>query len=305
MLDDKPAAVGGGALVSLPVEHLQISANGQRFYVAASGPPDAPAVMLLHGFPEMSYGWRHQLNALAAAGFRVLAPDQRGYGHSSKPRGIGSYRVDALAADVIALAQALGHESFSLVGHDWGGLVTWHLAINHAAGLERVAILNAPHPAALAKHLARSPMQAVRSSYVGFFQLPWLPEAVLRANGHALLRKALTASSRPGTFSDEELEVYRSAWALEGALTGMLNWYRAALLAPSTADSAVRVPVRILWGDKDSALEAPLAEASAEKCLNAEVIHLPEATHWLHHEESARVNELLIEFLQPTSAAGR
>lgn len=280
-----------------PVEHLQISANGQRLYVAASGPIDGPALMLLHGFPEMSYGWRHQLPALAAAGFRVYAPDQRGYGHSSKPDGIGSYRVDTLAADVTALARTLGHDAFSIVGHDWGGLVAWHLATSHAAGLQRVAILNAPHPNAMARHLTRSPLQALRSAYVGFFQLPWLPEAMLRMHDHALLRRALTASSLPGTFNDEELAVYRSAWSIEGALTGMLNWYRAALLAPSGRNTEVRLPVRILWGDKDTALEAPLAELSAAHCTNAEVIHLPGATHWLHHEESATVNGLLIEFL--------
>lgn len=282
---------------SHPVEHLQIRANGQRFYVAAAGPVDGPAVMLLHGFPEMSYGWRHQLHALAAAGFRVYAPDQRGYGHSSKPKGIVSYRVDALAADVTALAQALGHDSFSLVGHDWGGLVAWQLASRQDASLQRVAILNAPHPAAMVRYITRSPLQAVRSAYVGFFQLPWLPEAALRMHGHALLGKALTASSLPGTFSDEELAVYRSAWSIEGALTGMLNWYRAALLAPSGPNAKVLIPVRILWGDKDSALESPLAELSAAHCTNVEVFHLPDATHWLHHEKSARVNELLIEFL--------
>ncbi len=205
--------------------------------------------------------------------------------------------VDALAADVTALAQTLGYDSFSLVGHDWGGLVAWHLAIRHAACLQRVAILNAPHPAAMVRHIARSTLQAVRSAYVGFFQLPWLPEAALRMHGHALLGKALTASSLPGTFSDEELAVYRSAWSIEGALTGMLNWYRAALLAPSGHSAKVLIPVRILWGDKDSALESPLAELSAAHCANVEVFHLPDATHWLHHEKSARVNELLIEFL--------
>jgi pimeloyl-ACP methyl ester carboxylesterase len=298
MTEGKLSAHAEPTAAAQAVEHLQVSANGQNFYVAASGPVDGPAVMLLHGFPEMSYGWRHQLHALAAAGFRVFAPDQRGYGHSSKPSGIRSYRVDTLAADVTALAKALGHESFSLVGHDWGGIVAWHLAISRAAGLHRLAILNAPHPRAMVQHLSRSPLQVVRSAYVGFFQLPWLPEAALRIHDHALLAKALTSSSLPSTFSDEELAVYRSAWSIDGALTGMLNWYRAALLAPSVPNTKVRVPVRILWGDKDSALEAPLAELSADQCTNAEVIHLPEATHWLHHEASERVNALLIEFLR-------
>lgn len=181
----------------MDIEHLHVNANGLQFYAAAAGPADGQLLMLLHGFPEMSYGWRHQLGALAAAGYRVVAPDQRGYGHSSKPSGIGAYRLDLLAADVVAIARALGHDSARLVGHDWGGLVTWCLATNDAPFVQRAAILNAPHPASLLRYIAGSPTQALKGAYVGFFQLPWLPEAMLRAHGHAGLKNALRATSSP------------------------------------------------------------------------------------------------------------
>jgi epoxide hydrolase 4 len=250
-------------------------------------------VILLHGFPEMSYGWRHQIQELAQAGSRAVAPDQRGYGHSNKPSGIGSYRLNVLACDVIALARALGHESVRLVGHDWGGLVAWHLASEHASFVQRAAILNAQHPATLVRYLARSPMQALRSAYICFFQLPWLPEAALRAHDHALLKSALVGTSWPGTFSEEELRVYQAAWAIDGALSGMLNWYRALPLAPSLGDKRIHPPVRIIWGDRDAALHAELADIAAARCKRARVVHLRDATHWLHHERSGQVNELL------------
>ncbi len=282
----------------MDIEHLHLDANGQRFCLAAAGPQDGPLLMLLHGFPETSHGWRHQLGPLAAAGFRVVAPDQRGYGRSSKPAGVAAYALDVLAADVVALAAALGRQRVQLVGHDWGGLVAWQLLTDRPAFVERAVILNAPHPATLLPHLARRPWQAVRSAYIGAFQLPWLAEAALRANDHALLALALKTSSRPGTFSDEDLRVYREAWSLDGALTGMLNWYRALPLAPSLGERRVAAPVQVIWGDRDPALDAALADVAMGRCDQGRVVHLRDAGHWLQHEEPARVNDLILRFLR-------
>ena len=280
------------------VEHAIVPANGERFYVASAGPASGPPVLLLHGFPEMSYGWRHQLAPLGAAGLRAIAPDQRGYGLSTKPQGPAAYTLDVLAADIVALARQLGHSSVRLVGHDWGGLVAWHLATNHPGFVERAAILNAPHPATMLGYLFERPVQAIRSAYIGFFQLPWLPEALLAAGDFAMLRRALTSTSRPGTFTEAELTTYREAWTMEGALTAMLDWYRALPSGPSLGDKRVEVPVRIIWGDRDAALNAELAERALARCDRGELFHLADATHWLHHEEPARVNELLVEFLR-------
>ena len=280
-------------------ETLSLDANGQRFHALAAGPVDGPLVVLLHGFPETSHGWAKQIAPLAEAGLRVVAPDQRGVGRSSKPTGVAAYRIDVLAADIVALVKALGRERARIVGHDWGGAVAWFLAAHHADVVERCVVMDAPHPAIFGTYLMRHPSQLGKSWYMAFFQLPWLPETLLKARGFEWLAQALTTTSRPGAFSSEDLRIYREAWAQPGALTGMLNWYRALTLAPRTTGPIDRidVPLRLLWGDRDSALEPGLADASIVRCTHGELFHLPEATHWLQHEEPARVNELLIEFL--------
>lgn len=285
------------------VETLSIPANGLHFHALAAGPSDGPLVVLLHGFPEASHGWRRQIGPLADAGFRVVAPDQRGIGRSSKPEGVANYRVHLLAADIVAIVRALGRERAQVVGHDWGGAVAWTLAMRHADVFERVAILDAPHPAAFVARLRRHPSQMLRSWYMAFFQLPWLPEAVLRAGDFDRLARALVATSRPGTFSPQDLQDYRTVWARPGALTGMLNWYRALRLGSGGADGSradwrVRVPLRLMWGDRDQALEAALADGSIAWCDAGEVFHFPDATHWLQHEEPAAVNARLLEFLR-------
>jgi epoxide hydrolase 4 len=281
-------------------EPLTLAANGLRFHALAAGPADGPLVLLLHGFPETSHGWRHQMPALAAAGYRVVAPDQRGVGLSDKPEGIAAYRIDHLAADIVALVRALGRERAQVVGHDWGGAVGWYLAQHHADVVDRVAILDAPHFKAFSDWLRAHGSQRRKSWYMAFFQIPWLPEFLLRRRHFRLLATTLTGSSRPGTFTDADLDTYRAAWARPGALTGMLNWYRALRLPQPRRDAAptVAIPVRLLWGDRDTALEAGLAEASITHCREGEVFHFPEATHWLAAEEPERVNALLLAFLR-------
>ncbi len=283
-----------------PIAPLEIDANGLRFHALAAGPADGPLLLLLHGFPETSHGWRRQLAPLAAAGFRVVAPDQRGIGLSSRPAGAAAYRIDLLAADIVAIVRVLGRARAQVVGHDWGGVVAWFLALHHPDVVERVAIVDAPHPGVFSDYLRRHPSQWLKSWYMAFFQLPRLPEALLRADDFRRLAAALVGSSRPGAFSPEDLAVYREAWSRPGALTAMLDWYRALRLAPRPADPRrkVAIPVRLLWGDRDAALEPGLAEASLARCEAGEVFHFPQATHWLPHEEPARVTALLLEFLR-------
>jgi pimeloyl-ACP methyl ester carboxylesterase len=287
------------------IDELSIAANGLTFHAAACGPRDGPLVLLLHGFPECALGWRHQLAALGAAGLRAVAPDQRGYGRTDKPIGVRAYAIDRLADDIVELASALGRRTFMLVGHDWGGIVAWHLASTRPAVLERLAILNAPHLGVAGRFARRHPLQLVKSAYVGYFQLPLGPELSLTSWDGRLLAGTLKQSSRPGAFSAEDLRDYRAAWTQPGAMTAMLNWYRAMALQPPTAANRITVPVRVIWGDRDSALEPGLAEESASLCDAVEVIHLPDATHWLHHEEIERVNALLLEFLRPRPAVRR
>jgi pimeloyl-ACP methyl ester carboxylesterase len=285
-------------ILQADIEHLSLLSQGLRFNVAVAGPVDGPLVIMLHGFPENWYAWRHQSGPLAAAGYRVAMPDQRGYGQSEKPVGRRHYQLGTLAEDVIGLAQALGHERFTVVGHDWGGVVAWQLATQHFAHLEGAVILNAPHPATLLRYGLKNPMQLLKSAYVGFFQLPLLPEFMLSVGNYQALVLGLTSTSRPDTFSPVDLDVYRQAWAQPSALTSMLNWYRALPLTRSLAERRISLPLRIIWGDRDSALEPGLAEEGLGWCDNGEVFHLPNAGHWLHHEDADRINELLLGFLR-------
>ncbi|NUZ07807.1 alpha/beta hydrolase [Schlegelella sp. ID0723] len=274
---------------------MDVVANGVRFHALAAGPDDGPLVLLLHGFPESAYGWRHQIGPLAAAGLRVVAPDQRGYAGSSKPRGRRAYRLDTLAADVVAIARAVGRERFAVVGHDWGGIVAWHLASHAPQHVERVAVINAPHLDTSRRHLLRHPSQWLRSAYVAAFQLPWLPERALTADAGRRLAQVLRRTSRPGTFDDAALAVHRGEWLEPGAMTAMLNWYRA--LPRRRAVRPIDVPVRVIWVDRDHALDAAWARASAALCRDAELTYVEGATHWVHHEEAERVNAMLVEFL--------
>jgi len=287
-------------LKALPAggESLQLPTNGVTLHAVAAGPLDGPLVILLHGFPEFWYGWRHQIAPLAAAGLRVLVPDQRGYGLSDKRAGIAAYTLDTLADDVLGLADALGRERFALAGHDWGGVVAWHLAGRNPDRVSRAAVLNAPHAATLWRYLRSHPKQALKSWYVACFQLPWLPELVLGMAGFAVLRRVMRGSARPGTFATADFLHYRGAWAEPGALTAMLNWYRALRgYAFALRPARIRVPVRVIWGDHDRFLDPGLAEAGIALCDQGEVFHLPRATHWVQHEERDEVNRLLVEFL--------
>ncbi|WP_287747434.1 alpha/beta fold hydrolase [Methylobacterium sp.] len=284
------------------IETRSIRVRGQVLHLAEAGPEDGPLVLLLHGFPEFWYGWRRQIGPLAAAGLRVVAPDQRGYGRSSKPDGLSAYHLDEVAADVVGLADAFGRPTVQVVGHDWGGLVAWRAAAQYPERIARAAILNAPHPDAFGAYARRTPSQLLRSGYIGVFQLPWLPEAMMRAGTFALLRRALTGSSRPGTFDEAALARYAEAWAEPGALTGMLNWYRALRLPRRPSPGPVTPPVLMLWGRRDVALEPGLVEESLRHCAAGRVQWFPEATHWVQHEEAQAVNVALLAFLTGAEA---
>jgi pimeloyl-ACP methyl ester carboxylesterase len=271
--------------------------NGVRLHVVEAGPKDGPLVLLLHGFPEFWYGWHRQIAPLAAAGFRVVVPDQRGYGLSDKPKEIRAYNLDDLALDVVGLIDALGREKAHVAAHDWGGAVGWWLAMKHAQRLDRLALLNIPHPLVLERALRRSAKQRKKSSYMFWFQLPWLPEHMLRRNDHRLLVRGLQRTIRPGTFSEEDLALYREAWARPGALTCMLHWYRAALRARPAKPASPRnpVPTLLIWGTKDIFLGQELVPPSLDLCDQGRAVYFEEATHWILHEEPEAVSRLLVE----------
>ncbi|QKG54578.1 alpha/beta hydrolase [Hymenobacter sp. BRD67] len=283
-----------------PLEHHIVYTNGQQLHVVQCGPVAGPLVILLHGFPEFWYSWRRQLPALASAGNRVWAPDQRGYNLSDKPAGSRAYRLPTLAADIIGLLDAAGRPQAAVVGHDWGGLVAWYLATYHADRLRRVMILNVPHPAVLPRAFWRVPGQLLRSWYIFFFQLPWLPEKLFRRRSWHFGVQSLLRTSRPGTFSVADLERYKQAWAQPQALTSMLNWYRALRYGagmPRQRPVRVNVPVQLIWGRQDVFLAARLAELSIALCAQGQLHYFPQATHWVQLEEAEAVNSLLTGFL--------
>ena len=282
--------------VDAVVRHSEAELADIRIHYVEAG--SGPLVVLLHGFPDFWFGWREQIPALADAGFRVVAPDLRGYDLSSKPRGVAQYGVERIVDDVSRLIEHLGESRADIVGHDWGGAIAWAFAMRHSEQLRRLAILNAPHPQRFAKAL-RDPRQLAKSWYMLFFQIPRVPEALMRARGHGTFRRLFrTDPARP--FSNDDIARHLEAIARPGALTAMLNWYRALFRDAGRLRATMRridTPTLVLWGDRDRYLTRALAEPTREWVPNATVIHFANASHWVQHDEANAVNRRLIEFL--------
>lgn len=267
---------------------------------------EGPLAVLLHGFPDYWFSWRFQIPALAAAGLRVVAPDMRGYNLSSRPSDVAAYDSDRLATDVRDLIHERGAGSAFLAAHDWGAGAAWAAAMNHPEVVERLVIMNAPHPRRLLKAF-RTPRQLLKSWYMFFFQVPWLPERLARADHWRVFRYGFEHDARPGAFTAEDIDRYVEAWSQPGALTAMINYYRAVIRQwPRKAESRIRpvhAPTRIIWGERDRYLGAELAEPDRADVPHLEsVIRLPDASHWVQHDEPDRVNELLVEFFAASTA---
>jgi pimeloyl-ACP methyl ester carboxylesterase len=273
---------------------ISIEAGHLHCVVAGSG----PLVVLLHGFPEFWYGWRNQISPVAEAGFRVVAPDLRGYDLSFRPRGATNYRMEALVEDVVGLVHAVGAGRCILVGHDWGGMVAWFTAMRHPELVERLIIMNCPHPVPFRRELTR-PAQKKKSSYMAFFQLPWLPEFLMRASDFRRLRKALKSlSSNPNAFNEEDMSRYVHAWSQKGALTAMLNYYRAMRTRPAdkTPMQPIRCPTMLIWGQRDPVFVPEVFEDFAEWVPDLRLEKIPEASHFVQADAPDIVNKLIIEF---------
>jgi epoxide hydrolase 4 len=281
------------------MEHDYIETNGIRLHVVQAGPKSGIPVVLLHGFPEFWYGWRKQIPALAEAGCRVIVTDQRGYNLSDKPKGIKCYRIDELVKDVLGLIDALDYEKVNLVGHDWGAVVAWMFANQHPERLNRLSIMNVPHPLVMRRFLLRDFEQIRRSWYVFLFQLPWIPEAGMKQNNWRGAVRALRGSGKIHTFTDQDIERYKESWSQPGAMTTMINWYRAITrYPPKMKDNArIKVPTLMMWGLKDFALSHRMARPSMDYVDEGNLILFPEATHWVHLDAADEVNHYLIDFL--------
>jgi pimeloyl-ACP methyl ester carboxylesterase len=274
-----------------------IAVGGISFSVQEAGPADGPLLILLHGFPESARAWRKILRPLGERGFHVLAPDMRGYGESDVPDGVDAYALDVLVTDVIGLADAFGAASFCLVGHDWGGIVAWAVAARHPERVRRLVILNAPHPDTMKTEMRTHPAQLLRSWYVGFFQIPGLPERLLAAFRYRALRRSLRRTSRPGSFDPGTIDAYVEEWKRPGRLTAMLAYYRA-LRIPREPLGRIRVPTLILWGMMDQFLGKHLAIAAAAMCDEGRIVRFAQDTHWVHHENPRQVVVEIAGFAQ-------
>ncbi len=285
-------------MLPIPYESTYIETNGIRLHVITAGPKDGKPLLLLHGFPEFWYGWRHQIPALAQAGFRVIVPDQRGYNLSDVPPGVKPYSLPELGRDVLGLLDHFGIEKVNLAGHDWGAMVAWGLALAFPQRVERLGILNVPHPATLLRFLTHSPRQMLKSWYVGYFQIPGLADSQLERNDFYLTARSMTRSAGQGTFTPADLDAYRQAWANSGGVTGMLNWYRALVrYRPAwPKDLRLHMPVLIQWGKQDAFLRHEMAVESLELCEDGRLILYGNATHWVQHEQAEAVNKEWIDF---------
>ncbi|PJF20860.1 MAG: alpha/beta hydrolase [Phototrophicales bacterium] len=280
------------------LEHTTIPVNGINLHVVQAGDPTGIPVILLHGFPEFWYSWRNQIEPLVQAGFRLYMPDQRGYNLSDKPKDVAAYNMDILADDIIGLMDAIGIEQARIVAHDWGGAVAWWLANRNPERIAKLAVLNIPHHAAFSRALKTNPKQRRKSLYMAFFQLKGLAEFALKLGKGSLLARWAFGKDNPA-FTPEDIEQYKVAWSQPGAITAMLNWYRAVRQhRPQSLNSPqIHVPVLLIWGKRDWAFDFSLAEDSIRLCDDGKLIMIDHASHWVQHEAAEPVNKVLIDWL--------
>lgn len=271
-----------------------MAANG-AMKLAGETRGEGRTVVLLHGFPEYRVTWRRQMDALASAGFRAIAPDLRGYGSSPKPQGIDAYRIPLLVEDVAGLIEETGGSAI-VAGHDWGAFVAWFLAMMRPELVSKLVVMNVPHPASFARELARSREQRWRALYQQLFQLPLLPELFMKVAGRSLMR-------RSGRFTEAEVDDCVRSW--RGSLTPMFNYYRAMRRTRGELRSLIRpigVPVLLIWGAREPVFIRASAETSVELVPDFRFELIPRAGHFVHHDTPERVNELLVGFARRGNA---
>ena len=280
-----------------------IKANGLRFKLLASGSGDRLA-LCLHGFPELAFSWRNQLPVLADLGFRAWAPDLRGYGGTDRPQGLHEYSLEKLMDDVAALIDASGAKETVLVAHDWGGVIAWYFALRRIRPLSRLVMMNIPHPAVFERVLREGWRQRLRSWYVLFFQIPWLPERLFRMRNASLVTEAFRGMAvDKSRFPEEVLDVYRQAALQPGALTAMINYYRALVRGGgqrrqrSLGYPRIDVPTLMIWGEQDTALGKELTYGTEAFVPNLVLRYLANASHWVQQDAPDEVNAILREWL--------
>jgi epoxide hydrolase 4 len=290
-----------------PLQHAYADVNGIRMHYAHSG--QGKLMLFAHGFPEFWYCWKDLLPAFARD-YLAVAPDMRGYNLTSKPTEVTAYAIDTLVNDLGALAKHLGHETFTLVAHDWGGGVAWALAMRHPEWLERLIIINSPHPTIFERELNTNPAQQKASMYTRLFQSP-KTEALLSANDFKAMQDiVVTDGLKRGHFTTADQQAYIAAWSQPGAVTGALNYYRAANMGPPTKpgetarsfetgvkDPMVRVPTLVIWGEQDPHLMVTNLDGLEAYVPDLTVRRIPDGTHWVIHEQPHAVMQHIRDFI--------
>ena len=290
------------------IKHDYAEVNGVRLHYATAG-HGKKLIVFLHGFPEFWYEWKNQLLEFGKD-YTAVAPDMRGYNLSAKPAEVDQYQVKYLIEDVRALAEKLGHKKFILVAHDWGGAVAWAYAIAHPETLEKLVIINAPHPGVFARELKENPAQQKASGYMLMFRSPQAEQTLSANNYAALVQVVLGEGLKNGTFTEADKEAYIAAWSQPGALTGGLNYYRAARVGPPTEGQKegasfatsfpslnVKVPTLVIWGEKDTALLTGNLVGLDQYVPQLTIKRIPEGSHWVIHEKPELINGYIREFI--------
>ncbi|CAH1797220.1 unnamed protein product [Owenia fusiformis] len=285
--------------------HHFVQLEDVKLHYVASGPEDGPLMVFVHGFPEFWYSWRHQIREFQSK-YRVVSIDMRGYGESEKPSNVSDYNINKLASDIAQLVSQLGHEKCVLVGHDWGGAVCWQVAISHPEVVDCLVNCNIPHPAVFAKYMQTHFKQFMMSWYIFFFQWPCLPELFLGMNDFDFLKQAFSSrkmgiQNQDNRLTEEDLEAFKYTFQKNG-MTAPINYYRSAIRGsltppPRSTKTPLEMPVLLIWGDKDGALAAPMADLSGQYCKDFTLQYVNGASHWVQQDEPTVVNEVMWEFL--------
>ena len=291
-------------------KHDFIDTNGIRLHYVSKG--EGKLMLMLHGFPEFWYSWRHQISEFSRD-YRTVAIDLRGYNESDKPQGLDAYQMSELVEDVKGVIQGLGYEDCILVAHDWGGAIAWNLAYAYPDLVEKLIVMNIPHPAKFAEGL-KTPQQLAKSWYIFAFQIPWLPKFLFQLNNYQAIENVFLGMAVDKTaFSQEDINAYKDA-AKRGALTAMINYYRAIFQSLFAGDCeasrrhrqewrTLDIPTLTIWGENDTAFGKELTYGTGSYVRNWQAKYIPNCSHWVQQEQPALVNTYMREFLTESSEA--
>ncbi|XP_077989005.1 epoxide hydrolase 3-like isoform X2 [Glandiceps talaboti] len=287
----------------LMYNHTWILIDDVKIHYVANGERSKPLMLLLHGFPEFWYSWRHQLREFSKD-YRVVAVDMRGYGDSDIPKGIAPYAMTCLTGDVRDMIPALGYSSCVLVAHDWGAAVAWRFAMDYPDLVDKLVIMNGPHPDRFRKVISSSLKQFLMSWYMFLFQLPFLPEIVFKLNDYSWIKGAFCGKEmgmrNPEAMTEEDIEAFKYNIQREGASTAMVNYYRAAVRYPPAGkpkSPIITSPTLLIWGAEDKALDISLTEGLEKYVSDITVKLVPNASHWVQQDRPDETNRLMREFL--------